>query len=268
MLEFEHGHEDAASGPATVTGLTGFFEAAVAVRAQRHLLPGVRRRTTPARPRSAPRRTTTPASPTRRRPRPTGPWTYRGRSSLRSRRPRVIRPSLEFDGEWYIAYHTADAAGGNHFRRSVAIDHARVGRHDDARPDDARDDDARTRARPHAALQRRARRRRSPASNEPVPTQYWVKSLNDEIVRPNPLPPDMWGTWSGNHPPQQWVQYDWDQPMRVAGPADRVLARPPPAQASASPTRRRGRSSTGTTASGATCRTRAATRPPRRWCTR
>src|SRR5690606_35618108 len=54
-------------------------------------------------------------------------------------------------------------------------------------------------------------------SNEPVPTQYWKKALNDEIVRPNPLPPDMWGTWTGNNPPQQWVQYTWDQPMRLAG---------------------------------------------------
>ncbi|MEU5725506.1 Ig-like domain-containing protein [Micromonospora sp. NPDC047738] len=54
-------------------------------------------------------------------------------------------------------------------------------------------------------------------SNEPVPTQYWVKALNDEIVRSNPLPPDMWGTWTGNNPPQQWVQYTWNQPMRISG---------------------------------------------------
>jgi hypothetical protein len=28
----------------------------------------------------------------------------------------------EFKGKWYITYHTADAKGGDHFRRSVAID--------------------------------------------------------------------------------------------------------------------------------------------------
>ncbi len=27
----------------------------------------------------------------------------------------------------------------------------------------------------------------------------------------------MWGTWTGNNPAQQWVQYTWDQPVRVAG---------------------------------------------------
>ena len=27
----------------------------------------------------------------------------------------------------------------------------------------------------------------------------------------------MWGTWTGNNPPQQWVQYTWDQPMRISG---------------------------------------------------
>ena len=54
-------------------------------------------------------------------------------------------------------------------------------------------------------------------SNEPVPTQYWVKALNDELVRSNPLPPDMWGTWTGNarspltlslHLFQENVRYD------------------------------------------------------------
>ena len=29
---------------------------------------------------------------------------------------------VEYNGQWYITYHTADARNGGHFRRSVAID--------------------------------------------------------------------------------------------------------------------------------------------------
>ena len=145
-----------------------------------------------------------------------GPWTYRGTIlppvSSTTSHPGIV----ELDGQWWIAYHTADAEGGNHFRRSVAIDRVEW--------DDTQDPPRmlpvtttppkqpdRT---PRANIAQEAR---VTVSNDPVPTQYWVKALNDEIVRPNPLPPDMWGTWTGNNPPQQWVQYTWDQPVRVSG---------------------------------------------------
>ncbi len=113
-----------------------------------------------------------------------------------------------------MAYHTADAVGGNHFRRSVAIDALEW-------------DDTQTPARikpvvttPDRGLNLTPRSNVAPwatasASNEPIPTQYWIKSLNDEIIRPNPLPPDMWGSWTGTRPAQQWIQYDWDAPVRV-----------------------------------------------------
>ena len=59
---------------------------------------------------------------------PLGPWTFRGRIlapvSSTTSHPAIV----EFKGEWYMAYHTADAVGGNHFRRSVAIDPLEVGR--------------------------------------------------------------------------------------------------------------------------------------------
>ena len=45
--------------------------------------------------------------------------------------------------------------------------------------------------------------------------QYWIKALNDGIVRQSPLPPDMWGTWNGNNPAHAWVQYAWDQPVTL-----------------------------------------------------
>jgi hypothetical protein len=147
---------------------------------------------------------------------PSGPWTYRG-TLLTPVSSTTSHPGIvEFDGQWWIAYHTADAAGGGHFRRSVAIDKVEW---DDtqspARIKQVVQTPARTADRtPRANIAQAAK---VTVSNDPVPTQYWVKSLNDEIVRSNPLPPDMWGTWTGSNPPQQWVQYTWDQPMRISG---------------------------------------------------
>ena len=145
---------------------------------------------------------------------PLGPWTYQGRI-LAPVSSTTSHPAIaEFEGAWYIAYHTADAVGGNHFRRSVAID---VLEWDDTvtparikpvvtTPAHGIDLTPRSNVAPWATAS---------ASNEPVPTQYWIKALNDEIVRPNPLPPDMWGSWSSSRPAQQWIQYDWTRPVRV-----------------------------------------------------
>ena len=145
---------------------------------------------------------------------PTGPWTFQGRI-LAPVSSTTSHPAItEFKGEWFIAYHTADAEGGNHFRRSVAIDRLEW-------------DDSTTPARilpvtttPERGADLTPRSNVAPwatasASNEPIPTQYWIKSLNDELIRPNPLPPDMWGSWSATRPAQQWIQYDWDEPVRV-----------------------------------------------------
>lgn len=145
---------------------------------------------------------------------PLGPWTFQGRI-LPPVSSTTSHPAItEFNGEWYIAYHTADAVGGNHFRRSVAIDHLEW---DDTvsparilpvtiTPERGPDLEPRSNVAPWATTS---------ASNEPIPTQYWMKALNDEIIRPNPLPPDMWGSWTGDRPAQQWIQYDWAQPVRV-----------------------------------------------------
>ncbi|HMR48765.1 MAG TPA: family 43 glycosylhydrolase [Arachnia sp.] len=145
---------------------------------------------------------------------PLGPWTYRG-PILAPVSSTTSHPAIaEFKGEWYLAYHTADAVGGNHFRRSVAIDRLEW-------------DDTQTPARikpvvttPERGLNLTPRSNVAPwatasASNEPIPTQYWIRALNDEIIRPNPLPPDMWGSWTSNRPAQQWIQYDWERPVRL-----------------------------------------------------
>lgn len=53
---------------------------------------------------------------------PAGPWTHRGvvlgQVTSTTNHPAI----MEFGGEWWMVYHTADAPGGGDFRRSVAID--------------------------------------------------------------------------------------------------------------------------------------------------
>ncbi|BEL02971.1 family 43 glycosylhydrolase [Actinoplanes sichuanensis] len=53
---------------------------------------------------------------------PMGPWTHRGivlgQVSSTTNHAGVV----EFNGQWYIVYHNANAPGGGNFRRSVAVD--------------------------------------------------------------------------------------------------------------------------------------------------
>ncbi|MBE1489391.1 family 43 glycosylhydrolase [Plantactinospora soyae] len=215
MLEFQQDMKTPIGTPRTVTGLTGFFEAPWAFKrngtyyfAYAGNNAGPSSACTPANYHACIAYATASS--------PEGPWTYRG-TVLRPVSSTTSHPGiLEFDGQWYLAYHTADAVGGGHFRRSVAIDRLEW---DDTQtpprmkpvtPTPVRGRDLTPRA-------NIAQEAKVTVSNQPVPTQYWVKALNDEIVRSNPLPPDMWGTWTGNNPPQQWVQYTWDQPMRISG---------------------------------------------------
>jgi len=123
---------------------------------------------------------------------------------------------VEFKGRWYLVYHTADAKGGGHFRRSVAIDEM----HWDDTVSPARilkveqTHEPQPPARPSRNIAAAAR---ATASNEPVPVQYWIKALNDGIVRSNPLPPDMWGSWSEHNPARQWIQYEWAKRVTLDG---------------------------------------------------
>jgi hypothetical protein len=215
MLEFQADMKTPVGTQRTVTGLTGYFEAPwLFKRGDTYYLAyagnnaGPASACTPANYHACIAYATAST--------PDGPWTHRGTLlppvSSTTSHPGIV----EFHGQWYLVYHTADAAGGGHFRRSVAIDRVEW-------------DDTVTPARIKPVVVTPARQAdRTPratiayaagvtVSNDPVPTQYWVKALNDEIVRANPLPPDMWGTWTGSNPPQQWVQYTWDQPMRISG---------------------------------------------------
>ncbi|GAA4219667.1 family 43 glycosylhydrolase [Sphingomonas endophytica] len=145
-----------------------------------------------------------------------GPWTYRG----------VVLPpvssttdhpgAVAFKGQWYLTYHTADAVGGGHFRRSVAID--RMEWDDSVTPAAIRPVTPTRRPQPPATPTRNiAAAAHAAASNEPIPLQYWIKSLNDGVVKDNPLPPDLWGSWSPSNPPQQWIEYRWPKPVTLDG---------------------------------------------------
>jgi len=149
-------------------------------------------------------------------PSPLGPWTYRGvildPVSSTTSHPAIV----EYQGKWYITYHTADAKNGGHFRRSVAID--RVEWDDSVGPARIRKV-IRTGGAPadSAPIANIASHARITASNAPVPVQYWLRAVNDGKVRVSPLPPDMWATWSRTNPPQQWILYQWDQPETLTG---------------------------------------------------
>jgi beta-xylosidase len=55
-------------------------------------------------------------------PRPLGPWTYRGVLLDIVSATTSHAGTVQFKGQWYLTYHTADAVGGGTFRRSIAID--------------------------------------------------------------------------------------------------------------------------------------------------
>lgn len=147
---------------------------------------------------------------------PLGPWTYRGVLLAPVSSTTSHPGAVEFKGQWYLIYHTADARGGGHFRRSVAID--RMEWNDTVSPP-AIQKVVQTHAPspPPAPSRNIAMAALATASNEPVPVQYWIKSLNDGIVRENPLPPDMWGSWSPHNPSTQWIQYTWSRPVTLNG---------------------------------------------------
>lgn len=145
---------------------------------------------------------------------PLGPWTYRGVFLKPVSSTTSHGGIVAFKGKWYLVYHTADAADGGHFRRSVAIDEVKWD--DSVTPARILPLNPTRRARPAAPPTRNvAPAATASASNEPVPLQYWIKALNDGIVRKAPLPPDMWASWTPHNPPRQWIEYCWTKPVTV-----------------------------------------------------
>ncbi|KAF2179355.1 glycoside hydrolase family 43 protein [Zopfia rhizophila CBS 207.26] len=168
---------------------------------------------------------------------PRGPWTFRGVilgivSSTTSH-----SGAVEVNGQWYLVYHTADAQGGGHFRRSVAFDELRWD--DTQSPPHINRITQTKRAQPNPVPTRNIAPKASASSVNTTPIQYWVKSLNDNRVPTNPLPPDYWCSYDGNNSPKMsTLVYTWDSAVTLNGtrmtffadqPAGSNIGVPPPA---------------------------------------
>ncbi|TWT37063.1 Xylosidase/arabinosidase [Posidoniimonas corsicana] len=144
---------------------------------------------------------------------PLGPWEFQdiilsGTSST------TVHPSMvEHDGRWWVTYHTKDSAGGGHFRRSVAIDEAHW---DGAKILPVKQtwaDD------PALRLTNNVAREAEVSASFTEQPPMTLAALNDgrpETVR---LPPDTWGNYRGNTNKEEtdWIQYQWDTPVRIDG---------------------------------------------------
>uniref|UniRef100_L2G207 Xylosidase arabinosidase n=1 Tax=Colletotrichum fructicola (strain Nara gc5) TaxID=1213859 RepID=L2G207_COLFN len=131
---------------------------------------------------------------------PLGPWTFRG-VMLDIVSSTTSHPgAFELNGQWYLVYHTRDASGGGHFRRSVALDYMTW--NDNASPPSINKVVQTRRAQPAAPATRNIAPRAVASSVNQTPIQYWTKSLNDGWIPSNPLPPDYWSSYNGNASPQ------------------------------------------------------------------
>ncbi|EKG18630.1 Glycoside hydrolase family 43 [Macrophomina phaseolina MS6] len=167
---------------------------------------------------------------------PLGPWTFRG-VVLGIVSSTTSHPgAVEVGGEWFIVYHTADAEGGGHFRRSVALDRLTF---DDAQSPPAINKVVQTkRPQPAPAPTRNIAPKGKAASVRGTPIQYWVESLHDGEIPANPLPPDYWSSYDGESSPQEsTLVYEWDEPVSLNGvrmvffsdqPAGADVGVPPP----------------------------------------
>lgn len=154
---------------------------------------------------------------------PLGPWTYRGVILKPVSSTTSHAGAVEFKGRWWLAYHTADAAGGGHFRRSVAID--RMDWDDRADPPAILPVTPTKRPAPPPPPSRNvAGRATAAASNDPIPVRYWIKALNDGVVRAAPLPPDLWASAGKDAPASAWIEYRFDQPVTLNGARIRFWA--------------------------------------------
>jgi len=144
---------------------------------------------------------------------PLGPWTFQdvvlGGTSATTVHPSVV----EFRDRWYLTYHTKDAAGGGHFRRSVAIDEVTWDGDRMLPVTPTRADDPALRLSSNLATGAAA----SASYTEQPPMT--LRALNDGRATTALLPPDQWGNYRGTDSAvaSDWVQYDWPTPVRVGG---------------------------------------------------
>jgi beta-xylosidase len=131
---------------------------------------------------------------------PMGPWTHRGVVLGQVSSTTNHAGAVQFNGQWYLVYHTADAPGGGDFRRSVAVDRMSFNADGTIQP---------------------VVPTRGGGSSPTVSASYvspWesLAALNDGFTptgsgdRSHPV--------YGNWPEQgtQWVQYDWASPRTLS----------------------------------------------------
>jgi hypothetical protein len=143
---------------------------------------------------------------------PTGPWNYQG-IILSGTSATTVHPSLiDFKGKSYLTYHTKDAVGGGHFRRSVAIDEVEW---DGAKilpvTQTLAEDPALT---PSANLALDAQVKASFTEQPPMR----VTAVNDGFRATTALlPPDQWGNYRGTTSANEtdWLSYQWTTPVRT-----------------------------------------------------
>ncbi|KAM5344202.1 hypothetical protein ACJ41O_012739 [Fusarium nematophilum] len=170
-----------------------------------------------------------------------GPWTFRG-VVLDIVSSTTSHPGLyEIDGDWYMVYHTADAEGGGHFRRSVAFDALEW---DDSKspPLPLKVKQTRRPSKP-AEPTRNIAPKAVPSSQNGTPIQYWIAAINDGRILEAPLPPDYWSSYAGDQSPELSIlTYTWSSTVRLNGvavsffadqPAGSNVGVPPPASWSA-----------------------------------
>ena len=143
---------------------------------------------------------------------PLGPWTYQGivmdAASATTMHPSII----EFEGQWYVTYHTKDAVGGGHFRRSVAIDEMEWDGDTILPIERTLADDPAYRLTDNVALEA------TPAASFTEQPPMRLGAVNDGFRATTALlPPDQWGNYRGTTSSNRsdWVSYQWEAPVRV-----------------------------------------------------
>lgn len=142
----------------------------------------------------------------------TGPWNYQG-IILSGTSATTVHPSLiDFKGKSYLTYHTKDAVGGGHFRRSVAIDEVKW---DGAKILPVTQTLAKDPKRiPSANLALDAQVKASFTEQPPMRTT----AVNDGFRATTALlPPDQWGNYRGTTSANEtdWLSYQWTAPVRT-----------------------------------------------------
>ncbi|KAG6007198.1 hypothetical protein E4U43_000345 [Claviceps pusilla] len=150
---------------------------------------------------------------------PLGPWTYRGVilgivSSTTSH-----SGTFHMNDQWYLVYHTADARGGGHFRRSVAFDKMEFD--DSTSPPSIRPIKQTHRPGPPPKPTYERQQIAVASSSPPCIDRYWIEAIHDQKIPNNPLPPEYWSTYAdeGVIPVQSTVTYSWTTEQRLSGVA-------------------------------------------------